>query len=163
MASRLDWVASPSCELTEWPAWDFCPVVQQLTWLFSSLACFTCVLALATCQPRANCEIQSRGLVKLHTSELFFTLSHTLPLHDSYLNIGFLSDKLQANWHGIKPTKLLIKFNLTITKSYYNMITIHTHVINPLYFLIIKLYKIILYLYCIHKYPHTLLFTQITL
>ena len=43
------------------------------------------------------------------------------------------------------------------------MITIHTYVINPLYFLIIKLYKVILYLYCIHRYPHTTLFTQITL
>ena len=42
------------------------------------------------------------------------------------------------------------------------MIIIHTHVIKLLYFLIIKLYKVILYLYCIHKYPHTSLFTQIT-
>ena len=33
------------------------------------------------------------------------------------------------------------------------MITIHTHVTNPLYFLIIKLYKVILYLYCTHKHP----------
>ena len=49
----------------------------------------------------------------LHTLEFFFTLSHTLPLHDSYLNTGILNAKLQANWHGIKPTKWLIKFNLT--------------------------------------------------
>ena len=42
-----------------------------------------------------------------------------------------------------------------MTKSYYNMITIHTHVINPLYFLIIKLYKFILYLYCTRKDPRT--------
>ena len=28
-----------------------------------------------------------------------------------------------------------------MTKSYYNMITIQTHVTNPLYFLIINLYK----------------------
>ena len=42
-----------------------------------------------------------------------------------------------------------------MTKSYYNIITISTHVTNPLYFLIIKLYKVILYLYFIHKHPHT--------
>ena len=54
-------------------------------------------------------------------------------------------------------------FSDFIIKSYYNKITIHTHVINPLYFLIIKLYKIILYLYYTHKYLHTSLFTQITL
>ena len=113
LASRLDWVASPSRKLTEWPAWDFCPIVQQLVCLFSSLGCFTHVPTLATCQPRASREIQSQGLVELHTSELFFTLSHTLPLHDSHLNTGFLSAELQANWHGIKPTKWLIKFNLT--------------------------------------------------
>ena len=46
-------------------------------------------------------------------SELFFTFSHTLPLHDSHLNTGFLNAELQANWHGIKSTKWLIKFNLT--------------------------------------------------
>ena len=56
-----------------------------------------------------------------------------------------------------------LNFSDFITKSYYNMITIYTHVINSLYFLIIKLYKVILYLYCTHKYPNTSLFTQITL
>ena len=49
----------------------------------------------------------------VHTFELFFTLSHTLSLHDSHLNTSFLNAKLQANWHEIKPTKWLIKFNLT--------------------------------------------------
>ena len=42
-----------------------------------------------------------------------------------------------------------------MTKIYYNMITIHNHVTNPLYYLIIKLYKVILYLYFTHKHPHT--------
>jgi len=39
------------------------------------------------------------------------------------------------------------------------MITIHTHAKNPQYFLIIKLYKVILYLY--YTYKHT--FRQVTL
>ena len=39
-----------------------------------------------------------------------------------------------------------------ITKNYYNMITnTHTHVTNPLYTIIIKLY----YIYIIHTYIHT--------
>ena len=49
----------------------------------------------------------------MHTLELFFTLFHTLPLYDSHLNTGFLNVELQANWHRIKPTKQLIKFNFT--------------------------------------------------
>ena len=53
----------------------------------------------------------------MHTFELFFTLSHTLPLHDSHLNTGFLNVELQANLHGIKPKKWLIKFNLTKVKG----------------------------------------------
>ena len=54
-----------------------------------------------------------------------------------------------------------LNFSNFITKGYYNMITIHTHMINSLYFL--KLYKVILFVYCTHKYPNTSLFTQITL
>ena len=102
LASRLDWVASSSPELTAWPAWDFCPVVQQLTWLFSSSACFTCVHPLATCQPWA-----SRKPTDLHTFKLFFTLSHTLPLHDSHLNIGFLNAELEANLARNKGNKMV--------------------------------------------------------
>ena len=47
-----------------------------------------------------------------------------------------------------QPLALLLfflKFTNFITKQYSNMIIIHTHVRNPLYFLIIKLYKVILY------------------
>ena len=51
----------------------------------------------------------------MHNLELFFTLSHILPLHDSHINTGFLSVELKANWHEIKPTKWLIKFYLTLT------------------------------------------------
>ena len=35
LTSQLGWVASSSREQTVWPAWDFCPVVQQLARLFS--------------------------------------------------------------------------------------------------------------------------------
>ena len=50
---------------------------------------------------------------------------------------------------------IFLNFSNFMTTSYYNMMTIHTHVTNPLYFLIIKLYKVILYFYCTHKHPRT--------
>ena len=108
LASRLDWVVSPSHKLTEWPVWNFCLVVQQLAWRFNFFACFTRVHCLVACQ--------SRVPTSLHILEYFFTVSHTLSLHNSHLNIGFLSAEIQANWHGIKSTKWLIKFNLTNKK-----------------------------------------------
>ena len=61
------------------------------------LACLACVQLLAACKPRATHEIQSRVITSLHNFEHFFTLSHTLPLHDSHLNTGWLIAKIQAN------------------------------------------------------------------
>ena len=97
LASWLDWVASPSCEPTEWLDWTFCPVVLQLAWRFIFSACFTSVHLLAACKSRATREIQPRVPASLHSLEHFFTLSHTLPLHDSHLNIGLLIAELQEN------------------------------------------------------------------
>ena len=102
---RVNWVASL----------DFCPVVLQLAWLFSSPACSTRVQLLAACKPRASREIQPRVPASLHSLEHFFTLSHTLPLHDSSLNTRFLSAVLQANLSWNKANTWLIKFNLTVT------------------------------------------------
>ena len=52
---------------------------------------------LAACKSRATCEIQSPVPATLHKLEHFFTLSHTLPLHDFHLNTGLLIAKIQAN------------------------------------------------------------------
>ena len=41
--------------------------------------------------------------------EQFFTLSHTLPLHDSHLNTGLLIAKTQANLSGNKDNKMVNK------------------------------------------------------
>ena len=49
---------------------------------------------LATCQSRASREIQSWDSFELRTSWVFFTLSHTLPLHKSHLTKGYLIAKL---------------------------------------------------------------------
>ena len=42
-------------------------------------------------------EIQLQDPASLYTFGQFFTLSHTLPLHDSHLNTGLLIAKIQAN------------------------------------------------------------------
>ena len=61
------------------------------------------------CKPRATCEIQPWVLASLHTLEQFFTLSHTLPLHDSHLYTGLLIAKIQANLARTKANKMVDK------------------------------------------------------
>ena len=107
LVSWLDWVASSSRKQIELPDWIFCPVVLQLAWLFIFSTCFTRVHHLAACQPRASREFQLRVPTTLHKLEHFFTLSHTLPLHDSQLNIGLLIAKLQANLARNKANKMV--------------------------------------------------------
>ena len=105
LALRLDWVASPSCKLTERSDWTFCSVVLQLSWYFSFSACLARVQLLAACKPRATHKIQSQVLVTLHKLE--HTLSHTLPLHDSYLNTRLLITKIQTNLIRNKANKMV--------------------------------------------------------
>ena len=107
LASQLDWVASPSHEITEWPDWTFCPVMLQLAWWFSFSTCFTCVHLLAAWKQWATSEIQLWVPASLHSFKHFFTLSHTLPLHDSHLNTGLLIAKLQANLARNKANKMV--------------------------------------------------------
>ena len=109
MASRLDWAESSSREVTEWPDWTFCPVVLQLAWRFSFFACFTCVHLLAACKLRATRDIQSRVRDSLHNLEHFFTLSHTLAIHDSHLNTRLLIAKIQTNLARNKANKMVDK------------------------------------------------------
>ena len=109
LTSRLGWVASSSCEQTAWPAWDFCPIVQQLAQLFSFWHAWHECNILAACKPRATREIQPRVPVSLHNLEQFFTLSHTLPLHDSHLNTRLLIAKIQANLARNKVNKMVDK------------------------------------------------------
>ena len=68
----------------------------------------TCQLLVA-CKPQATREIQSRVPVSLHNLEHFFTLSHTLSLHDSPLNTGLLIAKIQANLARNKANKMVDK------------------------------------------------------
>ena len=61
--------------------------------------------------------VQSRVSASLHNLEYFFTLSHSLPLHDSHLNTGLLIAKIQANLARNKANKMVDKiqpYNLPI-------------------------------------------------
>ena len=82
-----------------------CSATAGTTVSFS--ACFTHVHLLAACKPRVTHEIQPRVPTSLHSLEHFFTLSHTLPLHDNYLNTGLLIAKLQENLAWNKANKMV--------------------------------------------------------
>ena len=64
---------------------------------------------LAACKSRATHEILSRVPASLHNLEYFFTLSYTLPLHDSHLNIGLLIAKIQPNLAQNKANNMVDK------------------------------------------------------
>ena len=48
----------------------------------------------------------------------FFTLSHTQPLYNFHLNIGYLIPEIQANLAQNKANTWLNKFNLTHTHTH---------------------------------------------
>ena len=73
------------------------------------LACLARAQLLAACKLRATREIQSRVPVSLHNLEHFFTLSRSLPLHESHLNTGLLIAKIQANLTWNKANKMVDK------------------------------------------------------
>ena len=52
---------------------------------------------------------QPRVSASLHDLEHFFTLSHSLPLHDSHLNTRLLIAKIQANLAWNKANKMVDK------------------------------------------------------
>ena len=110
--SRLGWVASSSREQTAWPAWDLCLVVQSLARLFNFWHAWHVCNFLAACKPRATRKIQLRVPASLHNVRQFFTLSHTLPLHDSHLNTGLLIAKIQTNLARNKTNKMVDKIQL---------------------------------------------------
>ena len=95
--SRANWLASLglfSCSATT-------SMTLQLPYMLHTCAYFGDLPAVSHSQdPIAS-------PCRMHTSELFFTLSHTLPLHNSHLNIGFLNAELQANLARNKANKMV--------------------------------------------------------
>ena len=59
--------------------------------------------------PESHLRVQPRVSASLHNLEHFFTLSHSLPLHDSHLNTGLLISKIQANLARNKANKIIDK------------------------------------------------------
>ena len=57
----------------------------------------------------SHSRVQPRVSASLHNFEHFFTLSHSLPLHDSHLNTGLLIAKIQANLARNKANKMVDK------------------------------------------------------
>ena len=111
---QVEQVASLSRELTVWPDCIFCPVVLQLSWPFSSLhASHVCHFGdLLVVSQLWNLVAR---LLCMHTSWVFFTLSHTQLLHNSHLNTRYLIAKIQENLTQNKTNTWLNKFNLTYT------------------------------------------------
>ena len=74
---------------------------------------------LHTCANFSGLPVASHPRVSasLHNLEHFFTLSHTLPLQDSHLNIGLLIAKIQVNLVWNKANKMVDKiqsYNLSL-------------------------------------------------
>ena len=57
----------------------------------------------------ASCESQPQVSASLHNLKHSFTLTHSLPLHDSHLNTGLLIAKIQANLARNKANKMVDK------------------------------------------------------
>ena len=60
----------------------------------------------------SHTRVQLRVSASLHNLEHIFTLSHSLPLHDSHLNTGLLIAKIQANLARNKANKMVDKIQL---------------------------------------------------
>ena len=107
LTSRLGWFARSSREQTAWPAWNFCPTVNS--WRDASASSMLGVCAsiwrLAAASHLRNPAASPCFFA--HIWVIFHTLSHTLPLHDSHLNTGFLIVKIQANLAWNKANKMV--------------------------------------------------------
>ena len=71
------------------------------------LACLAREQLLAACSRESPARSSRESQFFLHTLEHFFTLSHSLPLQESYLNIGLLIAEIQANLVWNKANKMV--------------------------------------------------------
>ena len=106
LASRLDWIAISSREITVWPVVLFCPVVLQLAWLFTFWhawhVCYIWRLVAASHLP----DPVTRFCFLAHPWA-FNTLSHSLPLQQTHLNTRLLNAEIQANLARNKANKMV--------------------------------------------------------
>ena len=71
------------------------------------LACLAREQLLAACSRESPARSSRESQFFLHTLEHFFTLSHSLPLQESHLNIGLLIAEIQANLVWNKANKMV--------------------------------------------------------
>ena len=107
LTSRLGWVASLSREQTVWLAWDFCPVVNSWRDASASGILGTCASIWWLAAASHSRDPTTSPCFFAHTWAILHTLLHTLPLHNSHLNTGFLIAKIQANLAQNKANKMV--------------------------------------------------------
>ena len=107
LTSRLGWVASSSREQMAWPAWNFCPVVNSCRNTLASGMLGTCASIWRLAATSHLWDPIMSPCFFAHTWAILHTLSHTLPLHDSHQNTGFLIAKIQANLARNKANKMV--------------------------------------------------------
>ena len=73
------------------------------------LACLAREQLLAACSRESPARSSRESLFFLHTLDHFFTLSHSLPLQESYLNTRLLIVEIQANLARNKANKMVDK------------------------------------------------------
>ena len=107
LTSRLGWVASSNREQMAWPAWDFFPVMNS--WCDASAFGMlgTCASIWQFAAASHPWDPVASPCFFAHTWAILHTLSHILLLHDSYLNIGLLIAKIQANLTRNKVNKMV--------------------------------------------------------
>ena len=105
LATRLSCEFKPQANGLDSPRLLSCSTIASA--MLQLLACLTRLHHSGSLQSRATREIQPLVPASLHKLEQFFTLSHTLPLHDSYLNTGLLIAKIQANLARNKANKMV--------------------------------------------------------
>ena len=89
-----------------------CPILScnaLASVMLQLLACLAYEQLLATCSHESPVRSSRESLFFLHTLEHFITLSHSLPLQESHLNIGLLIVEIQANLAWNKANKMVDK------------------------------------------------------
>ena len=71
------------------------------------VACLAHVLPLAAYSRESPARSNRESLFLLHTLELIFTPSHSLPLQESHLNTGLLIAEIHANLAQNKANKMV--------------------------------------------------------
>ena len=110
--SKQGWLmAWLSREFQPWGNWMAnCPILScsaLVGMTLQLLACLAWVLPSVACSRKSPVRSSRESLFFLHTLELIFTLSHSLPLQESHLNTGLIIVEIQANLAQNKANKMV--------------------------------------------------------